>query len=512
MLSSVYMATSLLLADDSPTIAKILGMALQSEDYAIRSVLTAEEAIAELKKDPPFFFLVDLTLPEKDGFYFADFIRNDPKLAHIKIVFLASAFDPVDKAAVSASGADLLINKPFDPAELRQKLRSVRDAPPKFPSGAKVQGSLSGFTVKPEKTLSSISAPPAEPSDAEIGDLILGSGSESDANSILEGLIGESSAPAESALDILQGAQEVPFSPGSPVSDSVSSDATAMIDFSNVPPADKNSGPILDLSATFAAPPTDPSREIPPVFRQSGKPSSPVDPNLSKNAQALAAFFEAEIDAHAPPPKPDVPTIDLSAETEAFDSSAASIEWGASPAIDSSLNAWSAEPVRADTPPPAPTRAPVSQPLATPPKSQKPVAGPLDDRPPPFASRDRHQGAAESNGSFLFDTGGSNFRFAEDYVSRISKGFTGAPDETHPVSEPVFHQSSSDSSRLSPSAPTLGGAWGAADAQRMEQIIREEVQMAVREVVEKVAWEVIPELAENLIKQELEKVLKQMET
>ena len=49
------MALTLLLADDSPTIAKILSMALQSEPYEIKSVLTADAAIKELQANPPYF-------------------------------------------------------------------------------------------------------------------------------------------------------------------------------------------------------------------------------------------------------------------------------------------------------------------------------------------------------------------------------------------------------------------------------------------------------------------------
>jgi hypothetical protein len=92
-------------------------------------------------------------------------------------------------------------------------------------------------------------------------------------------------------------------------------------------------------------------------------------------------------------------------------------------------------------------------------------------------------------------------------VNRISRSFTGAPDEVVPstrVPDPVFNQVSSDSS--------LGSAWSGPESAKMEQIIREEVQMAAREIIEKVAWEVIPELAESLIKKELEKVLKQIES
>ncbi len=122
----------------------------------------------------------------------------------------------------------------------------------------------------------------------------------------------------------------------------------------------------------------------------------------------------------------------------------------------------------------------------------------------------------------LFDTGGSSFRFSEDYVNRITKSFTGVhgeevPESHAPAAAPMFHQKSDDRpAKAAPAAEVLasgfsGGAWSHADVARIEQIVREEVQMVVREVAEKIAWEVIPELAENIIRKELDKVLKEME-
>jgi hypothetical protein len=122
----------------------------------------------------------------------------------------------------------------------------------------------------------------------------------------------------------------------------------------------------------------------------------------------------------------------------------------------------------------------------------------------------------------MFDTGGSNFRFAEDYVNRITRSFTGAVNEHIPDHKPaaeeaaprtLFPQRSDDSPLKAPAGTpgAGGGAWSEHDVQKIEQIVREEVQMVIREVAEKVAWEVIPELAENLIRKELDKVLREME-
>ena len=124
------MAISILLADDSPTIAKILSLALASEEYEIEAVETADDAERMLKHNPPHIFLVDYALPEKDAFVMTQFVRNDPKLSHIKIAVLANAFDSIEEGTVKAKGADTLIIKPFDPSELRSKLKEILALPP----------------------------------------------------------------------------------------------------------------------------------------------------------------------------------------------------------------------------------------------------------------------------------------------------------------------------------------------------------------------------------------------
>jgi|GEM_PF-1304643 len=578
------MATTLLLADDSPTIAKILLLALQSEEYVIKSVLTAEDALHELKANPPYFFLCDLTLPGKNGYEFARLIRHDSKLNKIRVVLLASAFEPVDEVEFQACGADGLIKKPFDPSELRSKLRSIYDAPAKYPDGAKVTGSLSGFLVTREQTNPSLmmttdpapsqnaapvalaSAPVLEPeSGGDLASLLQGNGDSSgggDADSILAGLLGggDSSAPpvpeTSNTLDLMQSFQaETPPAFNPPASapslspmeviqqektgltDKTFTNATVLLDLSDeIPPEAPPAAP-QGISASFATPPGGTAlidmslmggaMEAPP-------PSPPPGEALSANAQALAAFFAAEIQGQesskqtaAPAPaKPSPssvtpqPLAPQPKQDENFESSLGSIEWNEGPG-EASLNAWSSsQPKASDAPPPFQVPAGktsagfVSAPTPqAPPKSPPPAAASPTPRRAPTGS------GASIGGSMLFDTGGSTFRFSEDYVNRITKSFTGAHGEEVPeahTAAPMFHQKSDDAApaapaAIEPSGFSGGGAWSDADVARIEQIVREEVQMVVREVAEKIAWEVIPELAENLIRKELDKVLKEME-
>lgn len=185
------MAIKLLLADDSPTIAKILSMALAQEDYAVTSVANAADADKEILQNPqPALFLVDIALPEKDGFTFARELKSKAETSGIRIIFLASSFDPVDNDACIAAGADGIIKKPFDPAELRRILKEVlAKEPTSFaPKSAPSKDVLDDKKVPAE----SIESTPAVATPSE---------------SILESLI-----PEEDGL-------ELPASPPEPIAD-----------------------------------------------------------------------------------------------------------------------------------------------------------------------------------------------------------------------------------------------------------------------------------------------------
>ncbi len=163
------MAVNLLLADDSPTIAKILDLALQIEDYAIRSVATADAAHQEILKNPPDLFLVDIALPQKNGREFVKFIRHAPKLSRIRVILLANAFDPVDEAALLKEGADGVIVKPFDPVALRSKLKAVMDAPPAAPGAVAPTQVSQALPQSPPITPAATAPAPATPSASTAG-------------------------------------------------------------------------------------------------------------------------------------------------------------------------------------------------------------------------------------------------------------------------------------------------------------------------------------------------------
>ena len=127
------MALSLLLADDKPAIAKIISLSLPREEFAVEAVTTGRDALARIESSPPNFLLIDVSLPykqdgshpEKDGLFLTRHIKTHPALKQVKIILLTNAFEPVDEKKCREFLADGVLIKPFEPSELRARLKSL---------------------------------------------------------------------------------------------------------------------------------------------------------------------------------------------------------------------------------------------------------------------------------------------------------------------------------------------------------------------------------------------------
>ena len=63
----------------------------------------------------PDIVLADVGMPGRDGYEVAQHIKNTPRLAHIPVVLLTGAFEPIDQARAAAVGCDGVLAKPFEP-------------------------------------------------------------------------------------------------------------------------------------------------------------------------------------------------------------------------------------------------------------------------------------------------------------------------------------------------------------------------------------------------------------
>ena len=129
------MAHKLLLADDSPTIQRVVELTFANEDVDVVAVGDGARAIAAIEDDEPDIVLADVGMPGTDGYEVASFVRRDAGRARIPVVLLTGAFEPLDAERCDEIGRHDVLIKPFEPRELVGKVRALLDpsAPPDPP-------------------------------------------------------------------------------------------------------------------------------------------------------------------------------------------------------------------------------------------------------------------------------------------------------------------------------------------------------------------------------------------
>jgi CheY-like chemotaxis protein len=109
------MPHKLLLADDSVTIQRVIELTFADEDVEVIAVGDGQKAIERIEADRPDIVLADVGMPERDGYEVAAFVKNTAHLAHIPVLLLTGAFEPVDEQRASSAGCDGVLAKPFEP-------------------------------------------------------------------------------------------------------------------------------------------------------------------------------------------------------------------------------------------------------------------------------------------------------------------------------------------------------------------------------------------------------------
>src|SRR5215813_8986074 len=109
------MNQTLLLADASATIQRIVELTFAAENIAVVPFSNGEHAIASLDRSVPDIVLADVGMPGRSGYEISRYIKNSPPLAHIPVLLLTGAFEPVDQAKALEAGCDGILIKPFEP-------------------------------------------------------------------------------------------------------------------------------------------------------------------------------------------------------------------------------------------------------------------------------------------------------------------------------------------------------------------------------------------------------------
>lgn len=119
------MPRTILLADDSPTIRRLVTQTFSDANFRIVEVNNGDAAIKAIDEVRPSVVLADIYMPGKNGYEVCAYIRNHPHLSKTPVVLLVGAFDAFDENAAKESGATASITKPFEPAALIDLVHSV---------------------------------------------------------------------------------------------------------------------------------------------------------------------------------------------------------------------------------------------------------------------------------------------------------------------------------------------------------------------------------------------------
>ncbi|HEY3509658.1 MULTISPECIES: response regulator transcription factor [Kribbella] len=111
--------TRLLVVDDEATVRELLSATLRFAGFEVTSAATASEAVAAAAEEPPDLVLLDVMLPDVDGF---EVVR---RLRPIPVLFLTARDGKADKIQGLSLGADDYVTKPFDLEELIARIRAV---------------------------------------------------------------------------------------------------------------------------------------------------------------------------------------------------------------------------------------------------------------------------------------------------------------------------------------------------------------------------------------------------
>lgn len=115
-------AKTILIADDEANIRELARMYLEKDGFQVETVTNGAQALASVKRSPPDLLVLDLMMPEVDGWEVCRRIRT---AGNLPILMLTARDDDIDKIVGLEMGADDYLTKPFNPRELVARVRAI---------------------------------------------------------------------------------------------------------------------------------------------------------------------------------------------------------------------------------------------------------------------------------------------------------------------------------------------------------------------------------------------------
>ncbi|KPA16344.1 chemotaxis protein CheY, partial [Candidatus Magnetomorum sp. HK-1] len=95
----------ILVVDDEPINLQIMIGILKTKAYTVKTAINGKRALKSLEKSLPDLILLDIEMPEMNGFEFCSILKKDPKTEHIPIIFISALSEVFDKVKAFNLGA-----------------------------------------------------------------------------------------------------------------------------------------------------------------------------------------------------------------------------------------------------------------------------------------------------------------------------------------------------------------------------------------------------------------------
>lgn len=116
---------SLLLADDSITIQKVVNLTFADEGYEVRAYGDGDSAMSAILEQRPDIVLADVNMPGQDGYLICEELRQNDATRDLPVILLVGSFEPFDGQRAAAVGANAYLTKPFQ--SIRQLVEQVNE-------------------------------------------------------------------------------------------------------------------------------------------------------------------------------------------------------------------------------------------------------------------------------------------------------------------------------------------------------------------------------------------------
>lgn len=116
---------TILLVDDDRLVLGVCSAALEDHGYRVVMATHGQAGIAMAQRERPALILLDIMMPDMDGFEVCRHLRADPALRHTPIILMTAMKEPELEAKGAEAGATLSIRKPFNPEQVISAVERV---------------------------------------------------------------------------------------------------------------------------------------------------------------------------------------------------------------------------------------------------------------------------------------------------------------------------------------------------------------------------------------------------